>query len=207
MPVIKKIYHKDAKIGIWKLSEEVHELEKIILNNLSDEEKIKYTSFKSVQRKKEWLATRILLKQIKESPFHTIISYNEACKPYTKFENISISHSRDYVVIIISNTENVSIDVEKISSKPFKIKHKFLSEEEQKYFDVQKPEIATLLWSAKETVYKYHSKKQLAFIDKITILETKVQETGVLNTILLNSKLLKINYLFEENNVLTYIVE
>jgi len=206
MPLLKKIYEKDAKIGLWQLSESVEELEQLILVLLSNEEKQKYPTFKSEQRKKEWLATRILLKDIKKSPFHTIISYNDACKPFTKDENISISHSREYVGVIISEKNEVSIDVEKISKKTIKIADKFLSEEEKLNFDYKKPEIATLLWSAKETVYKFYSKKNLPFIDGIKIIPTKIDENGTINAILLQKTKLEVQYLYIYNNVLTFIV-
>ncbi|MBN2663947.1 MAG: 4'-phosphopantetheinyl transferase superfamily protein [Bacteroidales bacterium] len=207
MPVIKKIYYNDAKIGLWKLSEEVDELENLILNDLSAQEKSKYNSFKSNQRKKEWLATRILLKEIKKSQFHTIILYNEACKPYTNHENISISHTRNYVAVIISQKHKVSIDIEKISNKPIKIIDKFLSENEKQNFDYKNSEIATLLWSVKETVYKFYGKKNLPFIDQINILPTNIFNQGKLTAILLNEKIINVNYFKTNSNILTFISE
>lgn len=207
MPVIKKIYFNDAKIGLWKLDEQLVDLENMILNQLSDGELTKYLTFKSSQRKKEWLATRLLLKEIKKSQFHTIISYNEACKPFTNKENISISHTRNYVAIIISENKQVSIDIEKISDKPIKIADKFLSENEKQNFDYKNPLIATLLWSTKETVYKFYGQKQLPFIDEINILPSKISENGSITAILFKERQLIIKHLIIDNNILTFIVE
>ncbi len=205
MPVYKIITEKNAKIGIWKLSETVDELENKIFSELSDDEKTKYRQFKSQQRKKEWLATRILLKEIKKSPFHTIITYNEACKPKVKNEYIGISHSRDFVAVIISEKNQVSVDIERISNKPQKIIRKFLSDDEKISFNTDNQQVTTLLWSTKECVYKYHSTKNLPFIDGIKILPSEIKNKGLLNAILQDKIKLIIKYLSIENNILTYI--
>jgi len=205
MPLIKKQNFTFGQIGIWHLSEQVEILEQELFNELCNEDKEKYDKFKSDSRKKEWLAARILLKELKKSPFAITITYNDACKPVIADENISISHSRDYVAIILSSKKQVAIDIEKVSSKTRKIIHKFLSENEQENFNIEDEKITSLLWSAKESVYKYFSKKNLPFIDGIKILPAKIENKGELNAILLNETTLTVNYEFIEDNVLTYI--
>lgn len=205
MPVFKKYTKKTAKIGIWKLSEEVDELANKIYDQLTDYEKNKYRKFKSKNRRKEWLATRILLKTLKKSPLNIKISYNNACKPYLKNEFIGISHSKEFVGIILSTKNNVSIDVEKIAKKAQKISHKFLSKKEQQIFNTNNIKHSTLLWSIKETVYKYYGKKKLPFIEGIKVLNKKIENKGQMKTLLLNKKILKVNYEIIDNNVLTYI--
>lgn len=204
MPVFKIIDLKNAKIGVWKLSEPVEELYAIIFDFLSDCEKYEFQKFKSQQRRKEWLATRILLQKIKQSPFFCEIKYSETCKPFIDNEKIGISHSRDFVAIIISQTNEVAIDVEKISSKAYNIIHKFLSIDEQKLIDKNNETLVTLFWSAKETVYKFYGKKELPFIDQINILSVDFDELKI-KCILSHKQLIEINFEIFEDNVLTYI--
>ena len=206
MSVFKIIDVNFAKIGIWKLNETVDELKVMIFNDLSQQEKLSFANFKSNRRQKEWLATRALLKKLRNTKKVEEIKYLPTCKPYLDTENIGISHSHDFVAIILSENAEVSIDIEKISHKPQRISHKFLSTDELNFFDISDDKIATLLWSAKETVYKFHSQKELAFIGKIKLHKTKINAKGTLNATLNEEKNLLVNYEFIENNILTYIV-
>ena len=204
MPVFKKFHDNNCKIGIWKLTETVEELELQILDSLTDDENQKYSNFKSKQRKCEWLATRILLQKTQESNLFPIIKYSNSCKPFLDTQKIGISHSRNFVAVIVSDTNEVSIDIEKISERSKRIVPKFLSTKEQSLFDIQNKLITTLLWSAKETVYKYYGAKELAFIEKIKISSINF-ETKIINALLSEKKELIINFNILENNVLTFI--
>ena len=204
MPVFKTQILKSAKLGIWKLTETIDDLEDQALNLLTTEEKNKYEKFKSQQRRKEWLATRILTHKLNQSTFFPVIVYDEACKPRLADQNIGISHSRNFVAVILSDAKNVAIDIEKISEKPKKIRHKFLSQSEIEKFDTESEKICTLLWSAKETVYKYYGKKELPFIGGIEIMSID-EKAKKMTALLKKSTRLTVNFDYVEDNVLTFI--
>ena len=125
MPVHQyKNVTKNVKLGIWFINESS---EKLI--ELAQEKGIKLNDLPQVKNKnrvKQWLVTRLLLNHFFSD---TSIIYDEKGKPFlSNGWNISISHSGDYVAIIINETENCGIDIEKVSNKVERIKHKFLNE-------------------------------------------------------------------------------
>ena len=84
---------------------------------------------------------------------------------------VSLSHSKKLLAFISSN-KLAAIDLEPISRKAYSIRHKFLSQEELNL--AKDDEMATLMWCAKECLYKIHQKGKLIFnedlkIHKITI--------------------------------------
>ena len=202
MPVFKIFTEKNSKIGIWKLEENPEELEPLIFSLLTDEEKEKYKAFKSISRRREWLATRILLREMRRSAFYTPIEYGPTCKPFLKNEYIGISHSRSFVAIITSLKSDVAIDIEKISPKAVRISQKFMNEQEKNFFSAVSEYDMSLLWSMKETVYKFYGEKELSFKDKI-IVSDKIDDTHFI--ILLKNKPIDVFVRIIEDNVMTYI--
>jgi len=62
MPLILHKDIEDGKIGLWKITEELSELER--LSRLSEPDLIAYSGISALHRKKEWLATRALLNEL-----------------------------------------------------------------------------------------------------------------------------------------------
>lgn len=150
----------NSKLGIWELSESIRDLEAVY--PLSDTENKTYTSFRNEKRKCEWLTARILLTEILE--FRPTILYTENGKPYLKDININISitHSKNHVAIITSETFNPGIDIEHIAPRVEKVKNKFLQTEELEWCNSH--ELMTICWSAKEAIFKIFE-KDLGFHD------------------------------------------
>ena len=96
---------------------------------MSETEKAEYTRLKIEKRKTEYLATRLLLKELTGTK-QTII-YNKWGKPelYNNKLNLSISHSASVAAIIISESK-VGIDVEDIERNVEKVETRFLSDKE-----------------------------------------------------------------------------
>jgi phosphopantetheinyl transferase len=106
------------------------------------------------------------------------LTYNELNRPYLKGRNehISISHSHQWLAISIHKNEETGVDVELIREKVINIKHKFCSDEELEFAqtDINK---LTLLWCAKEAIYKTYGKKELEF-KRIKITNFEVKSRG-----------------------------
>jgi len=130
------------------------------------------TKFTADHRKREWLAVRVLLyKMIGETKE---ICYKESGKPYLadKSYHISISHTRGYVAVMISKTNRVGIDIEVLSQRALKVAHKFVDETELIYPPTDKithSEILTLIWSAKETMYKCMDSREILFREELHV--------------------------------------
>lgn len=149
-------------MGVWKKEEPLELLESVYLLNTHEEKE--YQKISNETRKKEWLTTRILLTELLEK--RSTILYTEHRKPFIENQktNISISHSQNFVALIISSDYYPGIDVETISKRVEKVKHKFLSDDELEWCLTL--EQLTACWSAKEAVFKIYE-KELNFHDMV----------------------------------------
>ena len=81
--------------------------------------------------------------------------------------DVSISHSRSLYGICFDPKKYVGLDIEIISEKPRRIKHKFQNNHEL-LFDRSDKEL-TRLWTLKEAVYKYLSRPGVLFAEQLFI--------------------------------------
>lgn len=123
----------------------------------------------TVKRELERAGTLFLLKKLLPKG-GVELNYTEHRKPILKDrpEHLSISHSHDKLAIIINSKESTGVDVELIRDKVINIKEKFLSESELN-FAGNNVEVLTILWAAKETVYKIYGLKNVEFATNIFI--------------------------------------
>lgn len=117
------------------------------------------------------LAGRYLLPVLFEDFPLSEILVADTRKPYLPGEkyHFSISHCGNYAAAIASSTHRVGIDIELVTPRIERISPKFLSDEEKEYlsqwelFDKLQLELTTLIWSAKEAVYKWYGLGGLDF--------------------------------------------
>lgn len=189
-------------LGVWKKQESREQLEAVFL--LSKNEQKQYHTFKNEARKTEWLTTRILLTEMLEK--RVCIQYNDQGRPYINnlALNISISHSKNYVAIIISKFYNPGVDIEQVSDRVSRIKHKFLVSKELLWCHSLNQ--LTLAWTVKEAIFKTYE-KELDFHD-ILIEEPLINaDQGMVHAQVLKTDEkaeLILNYRFIEDNLLTY---
>ena len=124
-------------------------------------------------REAEKQGERELLKQM--LGYDVVLNHNEDGKPLIERYNISISHTKGFVAILLSKGLEVGIDIEYHSDRIQKIAQRFLRSDE-KY--TLTSDLLTV-WCAKEAVYKLFSEQHL------TYQEMKVD---VMNRQLLNLK-------------------
>jgi 4'-phosphopantetheinyl transferase len=191
MPIINKIESEKITILVWEITETLEEIialgEGIITSN--------YTSEK---RKKEHLASRLLVNEI--CPTKTII-YNEFGAPeLNNGKHISISHSKELVAVIFSD-KKTGLDIEQISEKSLRIASKFVSEKNLIMLNKEK---ATLIWCIKEAIYKWYQKGEVDFIKDIIIPEFFAKKHGKV-TAYFRGKKLNLNYLKINNHYLVYV--
>ncbi|MBA3663458.1 MAG: 4-phosphopantetheinyl transferase family protein [Bacteroidetes bacterium] len=121
------------------------------------------------KREGEQRATELLLKNLFPQQ-EVILNYSAEGKPFLSLSSahISISHSHDKLVIMLNEKESTGVDVELIRDKVKNIRHKFLCEEELE-FAGNNTETLTVLWAAKEAVYKAYGLKGVDFCANIFI--------------------------------------
>ncbi|MCR5454837.1 MAG: siderophore biosynthesis protein, partial [Bacteroidales bacterium] len=98
---------------------------------ISADEKSVYQSFKNDRRRREWLATRLLIKEMLGR--YPGISYDGLGAPILSGcsdINISVSHTDVLVAVSLSDKCSVGIDIERITNRVLRIKHKFLNRDE-----------------------------------------------------------------------------
>ena len=165
MPIINKIESEKITILVWEITETLEEI-------MALEGGINISNYTSKKRKKEHLASRLLVNEI--YPTKTII-YNEFGAPeLNNGKHISISHSKELVAVIISDTKS-GLDIEQISEKPLSIASKFVSEKNLIKLNKEK---ATLIWCLKEAIYKWYQKGSVDFIKDIIIPEFFAKKHG-----------------------------
>ena len=108
----------------------------------------------NITRQKEWLATRLLLKEALGDDVK--ISYTVSGRPFLigSTQHISISHTRQYVLLALARGP-FGVDIEVWDSRALRLQQKFLSPDEASLLHSKEAEkMAVRLWSAKESCYK-----------------------------------------------------
>lgn len=164
MAVCLDLQKEHIRIVVWKLEETYDELLALLPkgNNYTEEANLQ---FKSQLRKAEWIAVRVLFHWLLGSKDRIV--YDEKRKPYLLSGNghISISHTKGHVAIAYCSSFCIGIDIEKIGSKALSVKNAFIHPKEDIKFENEKDTVHfyTLLWSAKESVYKLYNVDGLSF--------------------------------------------
>jgi phosphopantetheinyl transferase len=143
----------EATLAIWHITEDIAQLSDMVF--LHPEEEFNLRSYKNELRKKQWLGVRALVQMI--IPDRPMIGYDEFGKPF--FSNgvahLSISHSGQFVAVILSGKIPVGIDIEVPRDKILRVADRFLAPSETP--NLQEPEYLNKLmihWCAKEALYK-----------------------------------------------------
>ena len=205
MPLTNIIYlDAERRIGCWEITESSEELSESLTVDDELKERIKNCHERRV---KELFATRVLLKRLMGNSEETIV-YDENRKPSLKYgsEKISISHSKDRVVILISQSVEVGIDVEYVGEKILRIKEKFLRDRELEFAgeDLVK---GTIYWCAKESLYKFYGERGLDFRKNLILNDFEVQRKGRFQAKIVKEhfyKSMSINYFVFDKFVMTF---
>jgi 4'-phosphopantetheinyl transferase len=173
--------------GLWKIEEE----ENALIDLLSAFEKIP-ENITNAQKRKEWLAARVLTKTVMEKLGLSFqgITKNEFGKPFLQGHKhqLSLSHSYPYVAVSTHEHNAVGIDLEQPKSKLLRIAPRVLDQNE---LDDAGDNITKhcVYWCAKETLVKVHGKKDLTFAEHIKISPFSLEMQGYLiGRIIVNTK-------------------
>ncbi len=196
------------QLAIWKMEEELSDL--INQSSLSENDLTKLNSFTHIARKKEWICIRLLLKKLNcKQP----ISYQESGKPFLENPSvhISISHSKGFAGIIISEQCTVGIDLERIHPRIEKIANKFVSREEEKFLTGKnRVEKLFVIWGAKEVLFKMNSIGELIFKEHLLVMPFDFNASGGVKASVLKKNFHKnysLHYNLLDDLLITYCVD
>ena len=167
MPLFKTIhYNCTTQILVWKITESYQELfDTVVLN---EKNSIRLAGMKSQLHQRAFLSVRKLFQLAGYTDFD--LYYDEFGKPnLNDGKHISITHSHEFSAIILSD-ETVGIDMELQREKSIKIADKFCDSEFQYLTDNEEYiRKLTVIWGAKEAIFKIRNEKGISFKNHIKV--------------------------------------
>ena len=210
MPLFNKWKEEGATWGIWEVTESVDELRSLLTEKSCVLTEL--NQFKCEGRRLEYLAVRVLLKELLGEEF--MIAHYPSGKPYLSDHSqfITISHTKGYVAVGVHPTKEVGIDIEQVSERVRKVSSRFVREDElqglnRHELDVQLYELL-LVWSAKEAMFKVLNTSEVDFLEHLFISKFSFNSSGTLvgrEFKTRRKKVFGIHYLTHPDFVLTYL--
>ncbi len=169
-----------TQLAVWKIEEpESYFTQKVTLQQ----------QVTHPHKRLQHLAGRFLLPFLFPDFPGELIQIANTRKPYLPNEayHFSISHCGDYAAAIVSSIQRVGVDVELITHRVNKIRHKFLHISELENWNIEaleeqkKYRTLTLLWSAKEAMFKWWGRGDIDFSECMQVEAATLQSNGVLN--------------------------
>ncbi|NPA68743.1 MAG: 4'-phosphopantetheinyl transferase superfamily protein [Chlorobi bacterium] len=199
MTVIFEKTNAHCTLKLAEFEEEADILREKIKNDLQPEELKYYENIKNKKRKKEWLGTRILLKEI--LGYYEPVKYDSSGNPFLDGNmQISITHSGNLVGITINKkNEETGIDTEIISDRILRTSHKFISEKElaELNSDKNKLEKIYLHWCGKEVLFKIKGDGGYDFKKDFFVIIPKIPKNqGTVKAYIGKNESYRLNYKF-----------
>jgi len=169
-----------TQLAVWKIEEE----ESFFTQKVTLQQQVTHP-----HKRLQHLAGRFLLPYLFADFPSELIQIADTRKPFLPNEayHFSISHCGDYAAAIVSATQRVGVDVELVTHRVNKIRHKFLHISELQNWDIEaleEPEkyrTLTLLWSAKEAMFKWWGRGDIDFSECMQVEAAALQSKGILN--------------------------
>ncbi len=211
MPMVyQQNINPSTRLGVWHIAEP----ESFFIEQVPVQRNITHP-----HKRLQHLAGRLLLKELYPNFPYGLIRIADTRKPFLENEayHFSISHCGDYAAVIVSSENRVGVDVELISSKVEKVKHKFLSATEQELLHelVQgnplghHTKFLTLAWSIKESLFKWYGDGAMDFIEHLQIQNIMADDnSGIAHCKILKGQeiSLTVHFLFFNSNCISWVV-
>ena len=204
----KKLYNK-AEIAVWQVTETEDEL--IRLSSVPTDEMEEISLFRNENQRRQKLAVRALLNEVFEEKMY--LNHHDNGKPYLEncVTNISITHTDKYVAIIISDDDELGIDIESLDRNFAPVEEKALSEEEiDDLDDDKKNEQLAIYWCAKEAIFKRMSQSRVNFAEQIEVEKFNLKKEGELEATFIHKdeyeEDFELEYMMFDRHVLVWLV-
>ena len=198
-----------SRLGVWHITETEAELK--ALSSIPSDELEEISFIKSESLRKQKLAVRALLDCMFEEKVY--LSHHDNGKPYIENNatNISITHTDEYVAVILNDLDDVGIDCESLDRDFSAVEKKALSEEEiDDLDDDHRNEQLAIYWCAKEAVYKKLSQYKVDFAEQIEIDDFRLRGEGELDATFTDKdgyeEELHLEYITFDRHVLVWVV-
>ena len=176
MPLYKTVKNiGDFQLYLWKIEEAEGRLSQNIA--LTPHCQVRLDGMKSELHRRGFLSIRHLLALAGYRDAD--LFYDEFGKPHLKDGTyISITHSFEFTGIILSSRIQVGIDIEKQRDKILRIAHRFTPVREYRTLANEQALIRklTMVWGAKESIYKIMGIPGLSFLNHINVAEFDLED-------------------------------
>jgi 4'-phosphopantetheinyl transferase EntD len=189
----------DTKLGIWHIEEpESFFLEKVPLKR----------DVTHPFKRRQHLAGRYLLGYLFPDFPVEEIRIADTRQPFLDDElyHFSISHCGAFAAAVVSRSNRVGVDIELVTPRIGRVAEKFLNEGEMQFFNEDytlfleqwglrgrmQQEFLTLIWSAKEALFKWYGRGELDF-------KRHMQLTG---NIRIEGDWIKLPFVFEKDEII-----
>ena len=206
---LKKELENEATIAVWKITETEQELIELSSTPSDEMEEISYISSEALRKQR--LAVRALLNELFEDKVY--LSHHENGKPYLEnmATNISITHTNEYVAVILHEEEEVGIDIECQDRDFSAVEKKALSEDEIDDLDEdRKNEQLAIYWCAKEAIFKRVSAFRVDFAEQIEVEKFRPRGEGELEATFIHKDgyegEFELEYMTFDRHVLVWVV-
>ncbi len=210
MPLVyQQNINATTKIAVWHITES----EEFFLSTVPVQREIKHW-----HKRLQHLAGRFLLKELYPDFPYELIKIADTRKPFLENEayHFSISHCGDYAAVMVSKESRVGVDVELITNKVERVKHKFLSAYEQhliRELMIENPasyiKLLTAAWSIKESLYKWYGDGEVDFIEHLHIEKIILNDnTGLAHCTIVKKQPvhLMVHFLFFNSNAVSWVL-
>ena len=166
-----------TKLAVWKIEEE----EAFFTAAVPIQSSITHP-----HKRLQHLAGRYLLTYLFPDFPYEDIEIASTRKPFLANEkyHFSISHCSNYAAAIVSSNCRVGVDVEQITERVHRIKHKFLHPTELRFVNAQsaaiQTKVLTTLWSAKEAMFKWYGLGEVDFSEMMRTFPFELNEQGTI---------------------------
>lgn len=200
-----------AKLAVWKITESEEELRELSSTPSDEMEEISF--IKSESLRKQRLAVRALLNQLFEEKVY--LAHHDNGKPYIENDsiNISISHTENYVAVILDQNDEVGIDIESLDRDFSAVEKRALSEDEIEDLDddqKEKNEQLAIYWCAKEAIFKRVSAYNVNFSEQIEVERFRPKGEGELDATFIHKdgyeEDFELEYMTFDGHVLVWVV-
>ena len=206
---LKKKLDNDATIGVWQITETEEELTRLSATPTDEMEEISF--IKSESLRKQRLAVRALLNALFDEKVY--LSHHDNGKPYLENNpvNISITHTENYVAVILHEEEDCGIDIESLDRDFSAVEKKALSAEEIEDLEEEKRnEQLAIYWCAKEAIFKLLSRYNVDFAEQIEIERFRPRGEGELEATFIDKnedeQEFDLEYMTVDRHVLVWVV-
>ncbi len=171
MPIrFQKECESGAQLLVWKADETELELLAMLPSSVLTEADLE--EIKLAPKRKEFLASRVAIRYLANqlNIIFSGIKKDKHGKPYLVNSSwqMSITHSRDFMAVIMHPTNPVGIDIERPQKKMWKIMSRLYTDQEIEDID-ENLERMSIYWSAKEALYKLYGKRGTDFKENLKI--------------------------------------